>query len=317
MLGPHGVDTLGKLLRLLEIGQLALHPDGVAVGGIRDGAVDGAVAAALEAIVALARTRGVPVKVDIGAENALGNGARLVVALALGASGVLLNQAVLVGQGRSLDGVDDGLVEALEVGLLQPVVLNGLELVARLAGQLGGDHEVVEGLEAGVRGAEDEGVVAGVDVCAEEGGGLGVGAGDGDEVGAHDVGLGADGDEAVDVLLNGDKDLAGHVSALLGARGLILNVDAGGALLDEELGELHDGRETAVARVGVGDDGSQVVDVGELGASLFGDAQAFLALFPVVKELGHEQVGDLVRHSGLSREVSQGNLLGEWSYEGQ
>jgi hypothetical protein len=70
----------------------------------------------------------------------------------------------------------------------------------------------------------------------------------------HNIGLRADGHQAVDVLRNGHQHLAGHVAALLGAGRLVLDVDAGGALLDEELGQLHDGRQAAVASVGIGDD---------------------------------------------------------------
>lgn len=71
----------------------------------------------------------------------------------------------------------------------------------------------------------------------------------------HHVGLGPDGHQAADVLADGHQHLARHVAALLGAGRLVLDVDAGGALFDKELGELHDGRQPAVARVGVGDDG--------------------------------------------------------------
>ena len=102
------------------------------------------------------------------------------------------------------------------------------------------------------------------------------------------------------MLLDGDEDLAGHVAALLGAGGLVLDVDAGGALLDEELGELHDGGEAAVAGVGVGDDGAEVVDVGHGGAGLLrGGREALLALLAVVEELGHEEVAYLVGDGGL------------------
>jgi hypothetical protein len=101
------------------------------------------------------------------------------------------------------------------------------------------------------------------------------------------------------VLRDGHQHLAGHVAALLGAGRLVLDVDAGGALLDEELGQLHDGSQAAVASVGIGDDGAQVVDVGELRALGLGRRQTLLALLAVVEELGHEQVADLVGDGGL------------------
>jgi hypothetical protein len=118
----------------------------------------------------------------------------------------------------------------------------------------------------------------------------------------HDVSLRANGNQAVDVLLDGDKDLASHVAALLGSGGLILNVDTGGTLLDEELGELHDGSETTVAGISIGDDGTEVVNVEEVRTLSLGDAQALLALLAVVEELSHEEVADLVRDGSLNSE---------------
>jgi hypothetical protein len=180
------VHALGKLLGLLIVGQLALHPDRVAVGRIGDGAVDGAVAAALEAVVALAGARRVPVKVDVLAQDAARDGARLLVGQLLAGDGlaVLLGEALGVGQRRRGDGVDHGIVEALEPGLLDPLVLDGLQRVARLAGLLGLDHQLAERLQAGVGAAHDEGLVAGVDGGGDERGGLGIGTRDGEEVGA-------------------------------------------------------------------------------------------------------------------------------------
>ena len=83
-----------------------------------------------------------------------------------------------------VDGVDDGSAEELEVGLGGPVVLDGLEFGPVLAGLFGGEHELRERLEGGVCAAEDVGVVTGVDGGADEGGGFGVGSGNGEEVGA-------------------------------------------------------------------------------------------------------------------------------------
>ena len=118
----------------------------------------------------------------------------------------------------------------------------------------------------------------------------------------HDVRLRADGNQPVDVLADGHQHLARHVAALLGAGRLVLDVDAGGALLDEQLGQLHDGREPAVARVGVGDDGPKEVGAGHLAALLLGRREALLALLAVVEELGHEQVLHLVRYRVLCRQ---------------
>ena len=119
----------------------------------------------------------------------------------------------------------------------------------------------------------------------------------------HDVGLGPDGNKTVDVFLDGHQHLASHVAALLGAGGLVLDVDACRTLLNEELGELHDRRETAMASVGVGNDRSKIVDAGQLGALSLGCGEAFLALLPVVEELRIEKLANLVGYSGLECDV--------------
>ena len=113
----------------------------------------------------------------------------------------------------------------------------------------------------------------------------------------HDIGLSADGDETVDVLADRNQDLAGHVSALLGAGSLIFNVNARSSLLDEELGELHDSSEATVTSVCVRNKGPQEVDVGCFG--LVGRAETFFTLLTVVEELGHEQVANLVGDGGV------------------
>lgn len=116
----------------------------------------------------------------------------------------------------------------------------------------------------------------------------------------HDISLRANGHQTVDVLADRHQHLSSHMSTLLRARRLILNVNSGCSLLNEQLGELHDGSQTTVAGVSIGDDGTQVVDVGQLGAVGFGGGgYAFFALLAVVEELGHEEVADLVGNGGL------------------
>ena len=305
------MNSFGKLLRLRKIRQLALHPDHVSVRCVRDRTVDGRGTTALESVEALTGPRRVPVPVDVHTGEALGDRAGLGVRLALHGGLVLLNQALLVDVHAGVDGRDDGVVEEHQARLLHPLGLDALEGGADLALLLSGDHEVVEGLEVGVGGAQDEAVVARVDGRRDQRGGFRVGARYGEQVGAHDVGLCADRDQAVDVLGDGDQDLARHVAALLGARGLVLDVDACGALFDEELGELHDGSEAAVAGVGVGDDGAEVVDVGDLGALLFGCGEAFFSLLAVMEELCHEEMLDLVGDGvhGVVRQI-WGGLVG-------
>lgn len=122
----------------------------------------------------------------------------------------------------------------------------------------------------------------------------------------HDICLRADGNQTVDVLANRDENLSGHVTTLLRTRGLIFNVDSGSASLDEQLGQFHNSSETTMAGISIGDDGTQVVDVRQLAPLVLGGCDAFLALFPVMEQLCHEQlvylVGDSVlRNTELAR----------------
>lgn len=172
LLGPGGVDTVGEFLGLGVVGELALHPNEIGEGSVGHSAVDGALGTALVAVVSFAGTRRVPVEVDVGTGDALGDGAGLGVTLALGGLAELLNKSLLVGEGALVDGVNNGVAEELQACLGDPFVLNGLELSTVLAGLLSGDHEVVEGLEVGVGRAKDEGMVAVIDGRGNEGSGL-------------------------------------------------------------------------------------------------------------------------------------------------
>lgn len=113
----------------------------------------------------------------------------------------------------------------------------------------------------------------------------------------HNVGLRADGDETVDVLADGHKHLAGHVTALLRSWRLVLNVDAGRALLNEKLGKLHDGGQTTMASIGISNDRAHVVDVGTFVSLVLGRCQTFFSLFSVVEQLSHEEVINLLWHA--------------------
>lgn len=196
-------------------------------------------------------------------------------------------------------------MEELDTGLSVPLVLNGLEGGALLALELGGDHDVDEVASILVGGTSNEVMVSVVDGRGDKSSSLGIGSGNGQEVRAEDIGRSSDGNQSVDVLLDRDKNLTGHVTALLGTGSLVLNVDTGGTSLDEHLGELDDGSKTSVTGVGIGDDGSQVVDGGgELGSLGLRQRQSLLVLLSVVEELGKPQVLDLVG-DGVHGVVSQ------------
>ena len=96
------------------------------------------------------------------------------------------------------------------------------------------------------------------------------------------------------MLLDGNENLAGHVSTLLCPWSLILDVNTGSALLNEELGELHGGGETTVAGVSVGNDGPHVINGGSRCEFCVRETSTSFALFPVVEELCGEQVLDFI-----------------------
>ena len=91
----------------------------------------------------------------------------------------------------------------------------------------------------------------------------------------------------------GDEYFSGHVSTFLGTVGLVFHVNSRGSAFDKHFSEFHDGGETAVTGVGVGDDGTEKVYVRCLCAFFGGHVHSRGTLFSVVEELCHEQVFDL------------------------
>ena len=102
--------------------------------------------------------------------------------------------------------------------------------------------------------AGQELAVALVDVAREQRRGERVGARDEDGRHVEHVGGEPRGDERPDELARRDEHLAAEVAALLLRRELVLEVDAGGARLDERLHQLERVQRPAEAGLGVGDD---------------------------------------------------------------
>lgn len=124
----------------------------------------------------------------------------------------------------------------------------------------------------------------------------------------HDISLRPNSNQTINMLRDRHQNLPSHMPTLLGPRRLVLDMDTRGALLHKQLRELHDCGQAAVARIGVGDDRAQVVDVGQLEAVGFGFRHdALFALLAVVEELRHEEVVDFVGDGGL-----EGRKLGGW-----
>mmetsp|Transcript_44348 Transcript_44348/g.105605 ORF Transcript_44348/g.105605 Transcript_44348/m.105605 type:complete len:297 (+) Transcript_44348:885-1775(+) len=144
-----------------------------------------------------------------------------------------------------------------------------------------------------------------IDVGVDHRGSLGICACNEDQGRVQDIRLQTDGNQALNVLLSGDEDLAAHVAALLGARLLVLDVDPSSASLNEHLGQLHGGGKATVPRVCIRDDGVQVVHAGRLGTVRRAHAPALLVLLSVVEELGTEELVHLVGHGvvGVVRHV--------------
>lgn len=103
------------------------------------------------------------------------------------------------------------------------------------------------------------------------------------------------------MLANGDQHLSRHVTALLGTRRLVLNVNTRGPLLHEKLRQFHHSGKATMAGVSIGNDGSKVVDIGHFGTVRNRRGKTFLSLLAVVKKLSHPKMTDFVRHGRLGR----------------
>jgi hypothetical protein len=107
----------------------------------------------------------------------------------------------------------------------------------------------------------------------------------------HNISLRPNSNQTIDMFANRNQDLPSHMPALLRPRRLVLNMDTRSTLLNKQLGQFHDGSQASMSRISVGDDGAQVIDVGELGAVGFrGGCDPFFALLAVVEELRLEEV---------------------------
>ena len=122
----------------------------------------------------------------------------------------------------------------------------------------------------------------------------------------HDICLRSDSDQSVDMLADWHQHFTRHVSALLGPRRLIFNMNAGGTVLDEQLGQLHDGCKTTMTCVSIRNDRSEEISICNAATVGFGSGDSLFSLFAVVKELSQPQLMDLVWNSVLLK-LSEGN----------
>mmetsp|Transcript_82936 Transcript_82936/g.222482 ORF Transcript_82936/g.222482 Transcript_82936/m.222482 type:complete len:618 (-) Transcript_82936:32-1885(-) len=286
----HALDALGESLGILEDRLGGLGPHDVGVRSEVAHAVAAHIDTRAEHEVALAGAGKLPAPEGLGAAKKLaGEGAGVLVGDAgeLGVLGVPLGD-FLLGSVVLLEGLKNGGVEGHHGVVLLP------------GGHVGGGLGVAVRAGLGVGGTHDEHVVARVLVGLDELGGLSVGTGDDDGLGAHDVALETGGHEAIDVLAGGHENLAAHVAALLGAVALILEVDASRTSINHELGQAHDGGHATVAGITVGNDGTKVVN----GVLEVTGSPLSLKLLAVMELLGLEQalnvLGDSV-HGVVSK----------------
>merc|ERR1719450_1355450 len=140
-------------------------------------------------------------------------------------------------------------------------------------------------------------MIDGVHVRIDHSCSLRVGAPDDDQRGVQNVRLEAAGDQPLAMLRGGNQDLATHVAALLGAGLLVLDMDTSCAILDEHLSELHGCCQSSMARVGICDNGVEIVN-GRGGCALVGrHAATCLKLLTVMETLSPEELVNFVWHS--------------------
>jgi hypothetical protein len=200
--------------------------------------------------------------------------------------------ALPVGGDRSLlfNGTEDGLAERHEAGPTAPL---GLDLgPVRAGGRLGAG--LVEAGQSGDGHAQNEGMVARVNVVVQQGRRLGVGPGHQNQVAPQNVGRQSGRHQTVNVLLGAHQNLAAHVPALFGPRLLVFEVHPRRPRFDHELGQLHDRRQSAVARVTVGNDRLQIVQHWTGILAVQQRLGAGLLLPAVVVQLRSHQMVDLV-----------------------
>lgn len=156
------MDTVGKLLRLSIIRHLALHPNEICKWRVCKGTVDCTLASALVAVVTLACPGGVPVPVDIGACDTLGDYTSFGIALALDGLKELVDEVLLVDMYTSVDGIDNSFVKELQASLIVPLVFNCLKFRASLSCLLCSDHQVVQRLNGWVCSTNNKAMIAGI-----------------------------------------------------------------------------------------------------------------------------------------------------------
>mmetsp|Transcript_70195 Transcript_70195/g.106202 ORF Transcript_70195/g.106202 Transcript_70195/m.106202 type:complete len:552 (-) Transcript_70195:293-1948(-) len=278
----HPLAPLRQPLRVRKDRLRRLRPHDVRVRREVPHPVDARVDARLQAEVALARARQLPVPERLrSAENLASERAGILVGDARELGVVLLPDLDLLGGSVGLgELLLDGLVEGHDAVVLLPR--------GHLLRALG----VAVGARVLVGGALDEHVVAGVLVGLDQLRGLRVGARHDHRLRAHDVALQPRRHQPVDVLARRHQHLPAHVPALLRPVPLVLEVDPRRPRVHHALRQPHHRRHPAVPGVAVRDDRPQVV--GAVVERARGPLR--LELLAVVELLSAEEPVNVLRH---------------------
>mmetsp|Transcript_28300 Transcript_28300/g.81856 ORF Transcript_28300/g.81856 Transcript_28300/m.81856 type:complete len:259 (-) Transcript_28300:741-1517(-) len=243
------LDAIGELLGVGNAGDLGFHPNEIGTRSVSSGALDAVVNTGLELVVSFADSAKFPVEVDrvLLANDLVGGPTSLGVAQSVRIAGLPFGNHVTFGpltDGKRLDLGKDGLAECHQVGFRSPCL--GITCIEERSNTRSGNPE-------------DERVVSTINVGIEESSGLGIRTCHDDGAGAHDVRRQTSSDEPITMFLRRYQNFAAHMATLLSSGLLVFEVNAGSTCLDEELGELHDGRESTMTSIAIGNYRGEVI----------------------------------------------------------
>ena len=294
LVGTSSVDNGRELTALLNVGGSGLHPDKISDGGEVDGTHGAVVNTTNNTEVTLTRARSLPAPVNITETELGGKSTSLKVRHLHGLLGPVSDEVAL---SSLLHGISDAGGVTAQTSSLEPLGLVGSAL------------ETADGL---VGGTSNVRVVTGIDVVLDEGGGTGISTGNEKGLSSEDIGLETSSDQTVNVLTDGDEDLTSHVSALLGTRLLIFQMDTSSTRKNLHLDQLHDGSHTTETGITISNNGTEEINLGGVKPLLLGHVGTSLTLLAVMEKLGLEELLNLAGDGvgGVVSEIGSGLLGG-------
>jgi len=85
-------------------------------------------------------------------------------------------------------------------------------------------------------------MVTSINVVIQQCGGFGIGTGDNDQIGTHNIGRQSCRDQSINMFLRADQDFTTHVSTFFRARLLVFQMHTGCPGFNHEFGQFHHGR---------------------------------------------------------------------------